>query len=114
MRRSVLSGSTKHWIGGTDAGAGGGVDAVTIRGAAVSLTVPSEGAFMKFTGASWTPTFMPSCGADDTLTFDMTGTAACTPIAGLVDSQIAAGAAIARTKLASGTADHVLIIMVQV
>jgi hypothetical protein len=101
--------ANSRWECGTDAGAGGGVDAVTIRSAAVSVTTPTEGAFMKFTTGAWTPTFMPSCGADKTLTFDVTGAAACTTIGGLVNSQIDAAAAIARTKIASGTADHVLI-----
>ncbi|MFS4459084.1 hypothetical protein [Bdellovibrio sp. HCB2-146] len=101
--------TNSRWICGTDAGAGGGVDAVSLQGNALNAATPAMGEFLQFTGASWSRFAMPQCTADKVLTFSATGVATCENIAGLTDSAIAAGAAIARTKLASGTANHVLI-----
>ena len=101
--------TNKAWICGNDAGAGGGVDAVTIQGVAVAAVVPTTGQFMKYSGAAWTAVSMPVCTADQVMLFNATGVATCTTISGLTNTSIAAAAAIARTKLANGTAGQVLV-----
>jgi hypothetical protein len=105
----VLKKTANGWECGADAGSGG-ADASSIRGAAVDgVATAAIGNFMQHDGTKWTFVSMPQCAANKTLTFSVIGVATCVDIAGLVDANIAAGAAIARTKLASGTADHVLI-----
>jgi hypothetical protein len=101
--------ATQHWICGTDAGAGGGVDAVTIQGVAVDATLPTVNKFMQFDGTKWTSWLFPTCGTNSTLQVDALGNISCASISGIVNANIDAAAAIARTKLANGTADHVLI-----
>jgi hypothetical protein len=105
----VLKKTTNGWECGTDAGAGG-ADASSIRGVAVDgVATASQGNYMQYDGVKWTFVSMPVCTANKVITFSAAGIATCTDIGGLVDSQISSSAAIARTKLANGTANHVLI-----
>lgn len=88
----------------------GGADASSIRGVTVDAgAVTGTGKFMQHDGTKWTFVSMPVCTADKVLTFNASGVASCADIAGLVDANIAAGADIARSKMAAGTANHVII-----
>lgn len=105
----VLKKTTNGWECGLDSGAGGS-DAISIRNAPVDgVATAAIGNYLQHDGTKWTFVSMPVCTANKVITFSVAGIATCTDIGGLVDSQIASGAAIARTKLANGTADHVLI-----
>jgi hypothetical protein len=99
----------KNWACAADAGAGGGANATQLQGVAVSATAPTTGQFLQANGGTWTPMTMPACTADQVLTFTAVGVASCNAITGITNTSIAAGAAIARTKIAAGTISHVLI-----
>lgn len=104
----VLKKTTNGWECGADAGSGG-ADASSIRGITVDAVAPTTGKFMQYDGTKWTSTSMPVCAANRVLTFNASGVVSCVDIAGLVDANIATGAAIARSKIAGGTMNHVVI-----
>lgn len=104
----VLKQTANGWECGADAGSGG-ADASSIRSITVDAVAPTTGKFMQYDGSKWTSTAMPVCAANRVLTFNASGVASCVDIAGLVDANIATGAAIARSKIAGGTMNHVVI-----
>lgn len=102
--------ATQTWVCSADAGAGGGANATLIQNVAVSATAPTTGQFLQLNGGgNWAPTSMPACTPDQVLTFTALGVVSCNSIAGLTNASIVAGAAIARSKLANGTANQVLV-----
>lgn len=102
--------ATQNWVCSADAGAGGGANATQIQNINVSGTAPTTGQFLQINGGGdWAPMSMPVCSPDQVLSFTALGVVSCNSIAGLTNASINAGAAIARSKLANGTANQVLI-----
>jgi hypothetical protein len=73
-----------------------------IKGSPVTLTAPASGNFLRYNGTAWVNTNLVAADVPAVDSAKITDGA-------IVDADINASAAIARTKLASGTANHVLI-----
>jgi hypothetical protein len=73
-----------------------------IKGSPVTLTAPATGNVLRYNGAAWVNTNLTAADIPAVDSAKITDGA-------IVDADINASAAIARTKLASGTANHVLI-----
>lgn len=101
--------ATKNWDCSADAGSGGGANATQIQGVNVTANFPTMGQFLQYTGVDWNLTSMPTCATNEVLSFNGIGVSSCINISNLTDAAISASAAISRSKLAAGTAEHVLI-----
>lgn len=97
----VLKKGAAGWECGVDIGLGGG-DASSLRGINISGVAPGTGAFLQYTGGSWTPFAFPVCAANYALQADISGNIFCAAISGLNDGAIAVNA-LSRNRLSAGS-----------